>query len=176
MKPFSIFSIFSISIIFSNIVYSHCEIPCGIYGDGERLQAIKEHIGTIEKSMNEINQLSKEGDKNYNQLVRWIGNKEKHAEEIQHIVTQYFMTQRVKPANTDDTGHDKFVHQLTLLHKLLFHSMKSKQTTDLAHVSELKSALEAFQNSYLGQEEGSHKKHEGSHKEHEGSHHEGSHK
>jgi nickel superoxide dismutase len=46
--------------------------------------------------MNQIIALNNETPINYNQLVRWIMNKETHADEIQRIVTQYFMTQRIK--------------------------------------------------------------------------------
>ena len=56
----------------SNKSYAHCEIPCGIYGDSVRIQLLYEHISTIEKSIQQINSLSAEGEKNYNQLVRWV--------------------------------------------------------------------------------------------------------
>jgi nickel superoxide dismutase len=35
-------------------VYSHCQLPCGIYDDATRLKLIGEHILTIEKSMKQI--------------------------------------------------------------------------------------------------------------------------
>ena len=76
---------------------SHCEIPCGIYNDAMRLDVIAEDITTIEKSMKEINELSKAGEKNYNQLVRWIMNKEHHSDSLCDMVTQYFMKQRIAP-------------------------------------------------------------------------------
>ena len=76
-------------------VIAHCEIPCGIYDDAARFTEMREHVATIEKSMNQISELEKGG--NANQLVRWVSNKEHHANEVQHIVSQYFMTQRVKP-------------------------------------------------------------------------------
>jgi len=72
----------------SPMVFSHCEIPCGIYDDQMRLNMLAEHITTIEKSMKEIQALSAEGNKNYNQLVRWIVNKEKHSDDFSDIVTQ----------------------------------------------------------------------------------------
>ena len=90
--------------------FAHCEIPCGIYDDEMRINMISEHIGTVEKSMNEIIKLEKEEHHNSNQLVRWIMNKEHHADEIQQIVTQYFMTQRIK---LDTKNYDK---KLGLLH------------------------------------------------------------
>ena len=58
---------------------AHCEIPCGIYDDQLRTKLIAEHATTIEKSMKQIMELSKANPINYNQLVRWISNKEAHA-------------------------------------------------------------------------------------------------
>ena len=124
--------------------FSHCEIPCGIYDDEMRIEMIYEHIATVEKSMNQIKELEKEGDQNYNQLVRWIMNKEDHASELQEIVSQYFMTQRIKP---DTKDYDK---KLGLLHQMLIYSMKCKQTTDLTHVNTLKGLVKEFQGLYFG--------------------------
>lgn len=120
---------------------AHCEIPCGIYDDALRMNLILEHTATIEKSMNKINELEKGG--NSNQLVRWITNKEQHADEVQHIVTQYFMTQRIK---LDSPDYDK---KLGALHKLLVYSMKCKQTTDLANVEKLRAAADEFHKLYF---------------------------
>ena len=120
-------------------LYSHCEIPCGIYDDEARIAQIAEHIGTIEKSMKQITALSQAKPGNANQLVRWVVNKEKHADEIQHIVAQYFMTQRVK----------KYVTKLTLLHRMLVGAMKCKQTTDRTHVAELRKLLAEFKAAYF---------------------------
>jgi nickel superoxide dismutase len=75
---------------------AHCEIPCGIYADSVRIALIKEHITTIEKSMNQINEISNSSSPNYNQLIRWVSNKEDHAKKIQEIVSQYFLHQRIK--------------------------------------------------------------------------------
>ena len=129
--------------LFSVNAFSHCEIPCGIYDDEMRIEMISEHIGTIEKSMNQIMHLQKEGLQSSNQLVRWIMNKEDHANEIQEIVSQYFMTQRIKP---DAKDYNK---KLGLLHEMLIHAMKCKQTTDLAHVETLKGLVKEFHDLYF---------------------------
>ena len=125
-------------------VGAHCEIPCGIYDDQLRADLIAEHTTTIEKSMKKIVELSKQNPVNYNQLVRWISNKEKHANEIQHIVTQYFMTQRIKP------DAKKYSEKLAVLHKMLIYAMKCKQSTDVAHISTLRSLLKEFEILYFG--------------------------
>ena len=138
-------------VAISPMVFSHCEIPCGIYDDPMRLNMMAEHITTIEKSMKQIQELSAQGDKNYNQLVRWIVNKENHADYLSDIVTQYFMTQRIKPAEeSDQKAYKEYIHKLTLLHKMMVYSMKCKQTTDLANVEQLRTYLGQFRTAYLG--------------------------
>ena len=131
--------------------FSHCEIPCGIYGDKMRFDMMEEDIATIEKSMSQIMELSKEAKPNYNQIVRWVGNKEHHADRIRDVVTQYFMAQRVKPVDPKESAaHGAYVHKLTLLHEMIVYSMKCKQTTDLVNVEKLRQHLEAFSKAYFG--------------------------
>lgn len=136
---------------------AHCEIPCGIYNDSLRVEMIAEHITTIEKSIRQITELGQADNKNYNQIVRWVNNKDQHATELQHIVTQYFMTQRIKPAAEDDpVKKEKYNRELSLLHELLVWAMKAKQTTDLNTVKALRETLDAFRESYFGAHAHSH--------------------
>ncbi len=65
-------------------------------------------------------------------------NKDKHADMLQEIVTQYFMTQRINP--NDKNYNEKVI----LLHKMLIYAMKCKQTADLSHVKTLRSLLNSF--------------------------------
>ena len=141
---------FLIVLAISGSALAHCEIPCGIYDDEARVKLIAEHIVTIEKGMKQIETLSKEAPRNYNQLVRWVENKEYHANEIQLIVTQYFMTQRVKLVDKDDgQGNEDYVSKLTLLHEMLVYAMKAKQTTDLGNVEKLRALLDEFRTVYF---------------------------
>lgn len=138
--------------LFASHVRSHCEIPCGIYDDAMRIEMIAEHIATIEKGMNQIHALSKDAEKNYNQLVRWIMNKEDHADQLSEIVTQYFLKQRISPAEKSNAeAYEAYVEQLTLLHKMMVTSMKCKQTTDLEHAAALREQLAAFKAAYPGE-------------------------
>jgi len=142
---------FLISLFTFSPAFSHCEIPCGIYGDETRFAMLEEDITTVEKSMKLIVELSKAGEKNYNQLVRWIDNKEKHANLIQETVSQYFMTQRIKPADENNQAeYKKYMEQLSLLHEMLIYAMKAKQTTDLANVEKLRALVSTFKASYFG--------------------------
>ena len=129
---------------------AHCEIPCGIYADSVRISLIKEHITTIEKSMNQINEISKSANPNYNQLVRWVTNKEEHAKKIQEIVSQYFLHQRIKPVEeTSGDVYAKYQKHLQLLHHMLVFSMKCKQTTDLGFTEKLKATVADFEKAYF---------------------------
>ena len=85
-----------------------------------------------------------------NQMVRWVQNKEKHADDTAEIITYYFMAQRVKPASASDSrAYKAYVNKLTLLHRMLVGCMKAKQTTDLEHVEELRSVLAEFKTAYF---------------------------
>ena len=131
-------------------LYAHCQIPCGIYDDPARFTLMEEHVTTIEKSMKEIGRLSEDPAKNANQIVRWVKNKEAHAGELSEIVTYYFMAQRLKPADPGDSGkYEKYVSQLTMLHGILFYSMKAKQTTDPAHIENLRGLIAEYKASYF---------------------------
>ena len=132
----------------STQIYSHCQIPCGIYDDPARLKMINEHIATIEKAMNQIVELSQVEPVNMNQVVRWVNNKDDHANELGEIVTYYFMAQRVNPATPDSAAYKGYIQKLTLLHEMLVTSMKCKQTTDVAHVERLRQLLKEFSAAY----------------------------
>ncbi len=158
MRTFA--KLFLLNFIFAlmvNQAYSHCQIPCGIYGDHTRFDMLVEHIQTIEKGMNQINELSKNSSANINQLVRWINNKDKHADEFTEIVTYYFLAQRIKITDSQKTeefaGYQK---KLTLLHQMMVFSMKCKQTTDLKNVEELKSLVSQFEDIYFSPEQKEH--------------------
>jgi len=138
--------------VFVSVVYSHCQIPCGIYNDPARFDEISEHIVTIEKAMKMITELSQQDKPDMNQIVRWVQNKDSHADELSHIVTYYFMAQRVKPVDKNDAvHHELYVKKLTLLHELLVYSMKAKQTTDLSNVEKLGNTLSEFRKAYLAE-------------------------
>lgn len=130
---------------------AHCQIPCGIYDDPTRAVLMAEHITTLEKSMKEIVRLSAETTPDISQIARWTANKEVHAEKLNEIITAYFMAQRIKPADpADAAAHATYVQQVTLLHRMLVTTMKSKQTTDLKHIEALRTLLKEFAAAYPG--------------------------
>ncbi len=149
-KTLGIFIFLAMIALFKPVVFSHCEIPCGVYDDEMRFTMVEEHITTIEKAMKEIANLSGQQPPNFNQIVRWVTNKEKHAGDIQHIISQYFLTQRVKLVEKeDDNAHKIRTEHLSLCHEILVYAMKTKQTTDISNVEKLKTAVKAFKDSYF---------------------------
>jgi nickel superoxide dismutase len=129
-------------------LWPHCEIPCGIYGDDLRFSMIEEHAATIEKSMQQIAELAGKTDaQSANQLARWVANKEKHADEVQHVVAQYFLTQRIKVPEAGGAPA-AYTEKLVLLHQMLVAAMKCKQTVEVAHVEKLRQLLHEFKHAY----------------------------
>jgi len=144
---------------FTSSLFAHCQVPCGIYDDYTRFTILREHITTIEKSMNQINQLNENPVANINQLVRWINNKDHHADEFTNIVTYYFLTQRIKIIDmANKMEYAEYQNKTTTLHQMMVFSMKCKQTTDLANVEKLKILVNQFEGMYFTEEEKKHLK------------------
>ncbi|NNF07336.1 MAG: superoxide dismutase [Candidatus Eisenbacteria bacterium] len=141
-----------LAILAPSLAWAHCQIPCGIYTDELRFKTIEEHAQTIEKAMAQIGDKKNEG----HQQVRWIMNKESHAQEIQDIVSAYFLTQRIKPVKVGAEGRVAYEKSLELLHHMTFYAMKCKQTTDANHVAHLREATKAFHDHYFQGKEHNH--------------------
>jgi len=119
--------------------YAHCQIPCGIYNDYARVQLILEDAATIEKSIKLIVELSGKSDaQSQNQLIRWVMNKEKHAQNIISTISDYFLTQRVKPNQKD------YAKRLIKHHVVIIAAMESKQNADMKYAKALKDSIEAL--------------------------------
>ena len=78
-------------------VRGHCQVPCGIFDDPNRVVQLKEDAATVRKAMVQINELSGAGTAlSLNQATRWILTKEDHAKSIITTVSEYMLCQRVK--------------------------------------------------------------------------------
>ena len=126
------------------LLYPHCQVPCGIYDDAVRIVTIKEDFATISKAMVEIKTLSAKNDpQSLNQLNRWTVTKEEHATNIQKVVSDYFLTQRVKSKNKNYDRHLRF------LHELLVSAMKCKQTVESKNIENGLKSLDNFVDIYF---------------------------
>ena len=126
----------------------HCQVPCGIYGDRLRIDLLMEDATTIRKGMQQITALETEGPAN--QLVRWVMNKDTHAQSIQDQVAAYWLAQRIKTpaADADAAAQAAYLDKLAHLHRITVHAMKCKQTTDPENAKALHTAIDAFTKAY----------------------------
>ena len=99
--------------------------------------------------MTKIKELSQQQDAtSMNQLTRWIMTKEDHASKIQKVVSEYFLTQRIK-AKTEGSEFDTYVKQTTTLHQILVSAMKCKQTVESGNVDEGLHQIKTFIDLYF---------------------------
>ena len=138
----------------------HCEVPCGIYADQHRFEEMLEDTKTIAKAIASINEISggfQEGPPsatNINQMIRWVNTKESHATNTQHIVAQYFLTQRIKPDN------ERYEDQLKAAHAVMVAAMKCKQDANAETAEKLKLAIGQLYRAYEGKDPQFEKDHE----------------
>ena len=138
LKVFFTISFFHVGLL------AHCQIPCGIYSDAMRVIQIKEDLQTIEKSISMIIKLSGKYDsQSINQINRWVTSKEQHAQNIQNIISQYFLTQRIKQSSKN------YENELITLHQLLISVMKCKQSVDKINVLKSSELLDNFSEYYF---------------------------
>lgn len=142
MKKHLIFALMS-TMVFTQPVLAHCQIPCGIYDDHARVQAMLEDVATIEKSVKSMNKLAGKMDvQSQNQMVRWVMNKEKHSQNVISMMSDYFLTQRVKAQQKD------YKERLIKHHTVIVAAMKAKQNANMKYVNSLKAAVEALKPYY----------------------------
>lgn len=125
------------------LLFGHCQVPCGIYDDANRVHQMLEDVSTITKAIHQIHELNDKPDvQSKQQLVRWVNNKEIHADKVIDTISNYFLTQRVKPDSVD------YLTRLSDHHKVIIFSMKAKQKADASTAEDLKQAVEALSQYY----------------------------
>lgn len=135
----TIFMLAGASLFLPQSTHAHCQIPCGIYNDHARIETMLEDAATIEKSAKLISELSSKSDaQSKNQLIRWVVNKEKHAQNIISTISDYFLTQRVKPGQKD------YVERLLKHHAVIIAAMKAKQNIDIKYAKNLEKCIKAL--------------------------------
>lgn len=128
---------------------AHCQVPCGIYDDAARIKFLKEDATTIAKAITNIVELSGKHDPQaFNQAARWVATKEDHASHIISVVSEYFLTQKVKPAAPGSDGYDGYLKKLADHHAVMVAAMKTKQQADPAAVEALNKAIDALAKHY----------------------------
>jgi nickel superoxide dismutase len=129
--------------------YAHCQVPCGIYDDTARINAMLEDTSTISKAIQQIKNIAgshKAAD--FNQMIRWVSTKEDHASNIIKTVSEYFLTQKVKPVAAGEDGYDAYLKSLADHHAVLRAAMKTKQTVDADAATALEAAIKQLGTHY----------------------------
>ena len=124
---------------------AHCQVPCGIYGDERRFEELLEDQATIAKAQAQIADLAGGHEaQSLNQLVRWVTTKEAHASNVQKIIADYFLAQRIKADAANYTD------QLKAAHGVIVAAMKCKQSADPATGEALQKAVFGLYEAYTG--------------------------
>jgi len=114
-----------IAVALPKATVAHCQVPCGIYDDHARLQGMLEDAATVKKATVLLSELAGKTDpQSKNQTVRWVLNKETHAQNIISTISDYYLTQRVKPTQDD------YTERLEKHHAVIIAAMKAKQNAD----------------------------------------------
>jgi len=136
---------------FQTAALAHCQVPCGIYDDSMRITMLREDATTIRKAITSMEGLMQDQGHplhGFNQGVRWISEKDETATNVQRVVSDYFLTQRVKSVPQGSPGHDAYLEQLTRMHAILVAAMKCKQNADMESVDALDGAIDAIASYY----------------------------
>lgn len=124
---------------------AHCQVPCGIYNDSARVQSMLEDAATITKATKMLAELEGKTDaQSTNQSTRWVLNKEQHAQKIIATISDYYLTQRVKPNQAD------YTERLVKHHAVILAAMKAKQNADSQYATALAESIEALSTYYPG--------------------------
>lgn len=130
-------------------VGAHCQVPCGIYDDSARIARLHEDSATIAKAIGQINELAGKRDaQSLNQATRWITTKETHAAHIIAVVSEYFLTQKVKPVAPGNEGYKEYLKTLADHHAVMVAAMRTKQKADPAMGDALRRAIDALASLY----------------------------
>merc|ERR1711920_474441 len=87
-----------------------------------------------------------------NQMTRWVNTKEEHAGKIIHLVGEYCLCQRVKPAGDPKSPFKEekdYIAALMAHHSVMLAAVKCKQTVDEANAVALENAAQEMSKMYL---------------------------
>ena len=132
-----------LAILMSAQAKAHCQIPCGIYDDYARVNLMLEDFATIEKADKMIAELAYKSDaQSQNQMIRWVINKESHAQNIIDTISDYFLTQRVKASQKD------YTERLVKHHNVIVLAMKVKQNVEIKYAKDLEKSINDISSYY----------------------------
>ena len=92
--------------------------------------------------------VKRKGKKGATYAVRWIDTKEVHASHVIQVVSEYFLTQKVKTVAPGAEGYDGYLKKLADHHAVMVAAMKAKQNADPGTAEKLKAAIDALAGHY----------------------------
>lgn len=127
----------------TSLLQAHCQIPCGIYNDHARVTSMLEDAATIEKAVLLLESLAGKTDvQSLNQSIRWVQNKEIHAQKIIETISNYFLAQRI------NTAQDDYATRLRNHHAIIIAAMKAKQNATSDATQVLRESIQTLQAYY----------------------------
>ena len=139
IRFFTVVSVF----VYSPVLHAHCQVPCGIYDDHSRVHTMLEDAQTIHKACVMINELaSLEDAHSRQQLARWVSTKEDHATKIITMISEYYLTQRIKPTQND------YLERLNLHHAVILAAVGVKQNTTKQNADILTNSIRVLMRFY----------------------------
>lgn len=131
-------ALLSCTLLLQTDLSAHCQMPCGIYHDDMVYDQIDQVVQTVYKAMSMLNELKFDTVQDRATFVRWVMQKEKECDDAAHLITVYFLQQKIKPGDPDS------VKKLVCAHKLLCCLVAMKQNTDVKFVMQFNEDWEKF--------------------------------
>lgn len=123
LRKFCVALVTFVVVLHSHLL-SHCQMPCGIYHDDMVFDRFDQYIETMYKGITVINDSPFKTTRERNETIRWVMQKDVQSDEMAHIITSYFLQQKIQPSDPE------LCKKLTSAHKLLFLLVAIKQNTD----------------------------------------------
>lgn len=117
---------------------AHCQMPCGIYHDELVFNQIDQYIETMYKGITELNNSKFSTPFERNNFMRWVKLKDSASDEIASLITEYFLQQKIKPAEADTPK------RLISAHKMLFELTAIKQNVNIKMIEAFADEWENF--------------------------------
>lgn len=127
-----------LTLLCGQFLYSHCQMPCGIYHDDMVFDQIDQYVETMVKAMAKLKEIKNGTPQERNEFTRWVITKEHQSDDAAQLILTYFLQQKIKPGDADT---DK---RLQSAHRLLFYIVAIKQQVDFKPVADFAEEWEKF--------------------------------
>ncbi len=138
MKKIAMILATAASLLGTERLIAHCQMPCGIYHDEMVYEEIDQYVETMYKGMTVLGENKFSTSHERNEIIRWIYQKEKQSNKAADLIVSYFLQQKIKPGEKDTP------QRVISAHRLLFLIVCIKQNTDRQMVKDFSEEWEKF--------------------------------